>query len=267
MNSIFDTHSHYTSPQFDGHREALLDALPGLGVCAAVDCATDLATAQASLALGRRWPWLFTAVGIHPESLTEADASTQTQFGGDWRAELAALEPLYADERVVAVGECGLDYHWPIPKEAQRALFEAELQTALRHDLPILVHDREAHADTYALLRAYRPRGIVHCYSGSADDAAWLTEQGLLIGVGGVVTFKNARRLHEVVRAVPLEHLVLETDCPYMAPEPLRGRECHSGMIAYTAAKLAELKGLSTEEVLAVTRANAVRLFGLEGKL
>ena len=260
---IFDTHAHYTSHRFDDHRQALLDSLPEQGVCGVVDCGTDLATSLASLELSRRWPWIHTAAGIHPESLIEEDSSTKTQFAGDWRAELAAIGPLYADPRVVAVGECGLDYHWPIPKEEQLALFEAQLQTARDRDLPILVHDREAHADTYALLRRYRPRGVVHCYSGSADDAQWIARQGMYIGVGGVLTFPNARRTIEAVQAVPLERIVLETDCPYMAPVPFRGKENHSGLISYVAQALARAKGVCVEEVLRVTEANARELFRL----
>ena len=160
---IFDTHSHYTSHRFDDHRTQLLDSLPGQGVCAVVDCATDFDTATQCLALADQYPWLYVAAGIHPQSLIEEDASTRTRFGGDWRAELEAIEPLYADKRVVAVGECGLDHYWPIPKEEQAALFEAELEVAKAHDLPIIVHDREAHADTYAMLKKHRPTGVVHC--------------------------------------------------------------------------------------------------------
>lgn len=260
---IFDTHAHYTARQFDGHRDALLDGLPGQGVCAVVDCATDGATARQSLALGRRWTWLYTAAGIHPESLIEEDASTQTQYGGDWRAELADIRALLDEPRVVAVGEIGLDYHWPIPKDAQMALFLAQLELAAEKDLPVLIHDREAHADMYAVLKERRPRGILHCYSGSADDALWLTQQGLYLGFGGTVTFKNARKTVEAAAACPLDKLVLETDCPYLAPEPLRGTENNSATIAYVARRIAEIKGLSEAEVLRVTEENARRLFGL----
>ncbi|MEG1446847.1 MAG: TatD family hydrolase [Ruthenibacterium sp.] len=260
---IFDTHTHYTSEKFRDQRSLLLEGLPAQKVCAVLDCATDYASALESLALGEKYPWLYTAVGIHPESLTDENASTQTQFGGDWQAELAAMEPLYENPHVVAVGECGLDYHWGIPKEMQISLFDAELQVALAHDLPILVHDREAHADTYALLRKYQPRGIVHCYSGSVDDAKWLTAQGLYLGIGGVVTFQNARKLQEVVTEMPLERLVLETDCPYMAPVPYRGQKCNSAMLIYVARKIAELKELDVETVLAVTEQNARDLFHL----
>lgn len=262
---IFDTHAHYTSHRFDDHRDELLDSLPAQNVCGVIECGVDLATSRAALALSKTRPWIWAAVGIHPESLIEDDASTVCEFGGDWRAELAAIEPLYDDPRVVAVGECGLDHHWPIPDDAQTALFEAELTVARERDLPILVHDREAHAETYALLKRYRPRGILHAFSGSADDALWIARQGMFIGFGGALTFKNARRAVEAAAALSLSNIVLETDCPYMAPEPFRGKECHSGMIIHTAQRLAEIKGVPVEEVLRVTEQNARALFGISG--
>ena len=141
---IFDTHAHYTSRRFDGHRDEVLDSLPAQGVCGVVECGVDLATSRAALALAETRPWVWAAAGVHPESLIEDDASTVYEFHGDWRAELAAIEPLYGDPRVVAVGECGLDHHWPVPEDAQLALFEAELAASQEHSLPILVHDREA---------------------------------------------------------------------------------------------------------------------------
>ncbi len=257
---IFDTHAHYTSRRFDGHRDAVLDSLPAQGVAGVVECGVDLATSRAALALSHMRPWIFAAAGIHPESLIEEDTSTVAQFGGDWRAELAAIEPLFEDARVVAVGEIGLDHHWPVPAEAQLALFEAQLCLAAERGLPCLVHDREAHAETYALLKKYRPKGILHAYSGSAEDAVWITRQGMLLGFGGALTFKNARRVVEAAAALPLESIVLETDCPYMAPEPLRGKECHSGMIRFTAERLAEIRQIPVEEVLRVTEQNARRV-------
>lgn len=260
---IFDSHAHYTSHQFDRDRDALLASLPGLGVAGVIECGTHLETGRAAVALAYRYPFVWAAVGIHPESLIEEDAATQTQFGGDWRAELAALRPLYEDERVVAIGECGLDYHWPVPKEAQLALFEAELRLALELDKPIIVHDREAHADTYALLRKYQPKGVLHCFSGSAEDALWLARQGMYIGFGGAATFKGAKRAVKAAAALPEEALLLETDCPYMAPEPCRGQRCHSGLIAHTAAFLADLRGIPAAELLRSTDRNARRLFGL----
>ena len=260
---IFDTHAHYTSRRFDGHRDEVLDSLPAQGVCGVVECGVDLATSRAALALAETRPWVWAAAGVHPESLIEDDASTVYEFHGDWRAELAAIEPLYGDPRVVAVGECGLDHHWPVPEDAQLALFEAELAAAQEHSLPILVHDREAHAETYALLKRYRPRGILHAFSGSADDALWIARQGMLLGFGGALTFKNARRAVEAVAALSLENIVLETDCPYMAPEPHRGERNDPGYIPLICGKMAEIKGVSEGEMKRAAEENAERLFGL----
>ena len=221
---IFDTHAHYSARAFDADRFALLDSLPGKGVVGVCEQATHSGDAPKVLELAHKYPWVYAAVGIHPESLLapencgeEGPAPTVSVYGGDWAAEMRALAPYYEDPKVVAVGECGLDYHWPVPKDAQLALFEAEIRLALELDKPIIVHDRSAHADVYALLKKYRPKGIVHCYSGSADDALWLAEQGLYIGFGGACTFKGAKRAAKAIAALPLERIVLETDCPYMA--------------------------------------------------
>ena len=161
------------------------------------------------------------------------------------------------------MGEYGLDYHWPVPKDAQLALFEAEIRLALELDKPIIVHDRNAHADVYALLKRYQPKGIVHCYSGSADDALWLAKQGLYFGFGGACTFKGAKRAAKAIAALPLEQLVLETDCPYMAPEPVRGTRCDSSLIRYVGESIAQVKGVSTEEVFRQTAENARRVYQL----
>ena len=176
---------------------------------------------------------------------------------------MKALAPYYDDPNVVAVGECGLDYHWPVPKDAQLALFEAELRLALELDKPIIVHDRSAHADVYALLKKYRPKGIVHCYSGSAEDAEWLAAQGLYFGFGGACTFKGAKRAAKAISALPLERIVLETDCPYMAPEPVRGTRCDSSLIRYVGEYIASVKGLSPEEVFRQTAQNARAVYQL----
>ncbi|WP_294457456.1 TatD family hydrolase [uncultured Allofournierella sp.] len=263
MYSIFDTHAHYTSHQFDDDRHTLLGELPGRGVVGVVDCGTDYDSSRACLALAEQYPYLYAALGIHPESIIEEDASTNTRFGGDWAAELAAIRPLFDHPKAVAVGECGLDYHWPIPKEAQLALFEAHLKLALELDKPIIVHDRQAHADVYALLKQYKPKGVVHCFSGSAEDALILAQQGMYIGFGGALTFKGAKRAVKAAAALPLERILLETDCPYMAPEPCRGRRCDSGLIAHTGKFLAEVRGVAPDVIFAATTENAKRLFGV----
>ena len=238
-----------------------------VGVC---EQATHSGDAPRVLELAHRYPWVVAAIGIHPESLLPAadcgedgPAPTVSVYGGDWAAEMRALAPCYDDPKVVAVGECGLDYHWPVPKDAQLALFEAEIRLALELDKPIIVHDRQAHADVYALLKKYRPKGIVHCYSGSADDAVWLAQQGLYIGFGGACTFQGAKRAAKAIAALPLEAIVLETDCPYMAPEPVRGTRCDSSLIRYVGEYIAQLKGISAEEVFRTTAENARQVYGL----
>ncbi len=263
MTNIFDTHAHYCSHRFDADRDAVLAALPVNGVCGVVECATHSGDAAGVLALAHRYPFVHAALGIHPESLIEADAATVAVYGGDWRAELDALRPLFADPVVVAVGEIGLDRHWPVPEQAQRELFAAQLELAAELGLPCSIHDREAHADMYALLRQYRPRGVLHCYSGSAEDARWLAAQGLYFGFGGSLTYKNARRAREALAAVPRTQVLLETDCPYMAPEPVRGTRNDSRNIIHVAAAVAEVWGTDAQSVLDRTAQNARELFKL----
>jgi TatD DNase family protein len=271
MNTpIFDTHAHYSAHAFDEDRFALLDSLPAKGVVGVCEQATHSGDAPHCVELAHRYPWIWAAVGIHPESLLAAEdcgsdgcAPTVSVYGGDWQAELNSLLPLFDDPKVVAVGECGLDYHWPVPKDAQLAMFEAHIRLALELNKPIIVHDRQAHADVYALLKKYRPKGILHCYSGSAEDALWLAEQGMLLGFGGACTFKGAKHAVKAIEALSLDNIVLETDCPYMAPEPVRGTRCDSSLIAHVGQFIAQQKGISPEEVFTRTDANARRVFGL----
>lgn len=260
---IFDTHAHYTAGAFKKDREALLQSMQEKGVAHIVDCGTDLDTSLQSIKLAEMFPWMYASAGIHPQSLIEEDASTIKRFKGNWRHEMSEIAPLYENPKVVAVGECGLDHHWPVPAEAQLELFEASIKTALEQDLPIIVHDREAHAETYALLKKYKPKGVLHSFSGSAEDAKWLCAQGMYIGFTGVVTFKNARRPLESAASVPIEYLLLETDCPYMAPEPLRGKRSDSSMIQHTAAKIAQERNMDTQDLLRHTLENGKRLFGI----
>ena len=245
---IFDTHAHYSARAFDADRFALLDSLPDKGVVGVCEQATHSGDAPRVLELAHRYPWVVAAIGIHPESLLpaadcgeEGPAPTVSVYGGDWAAEMRALMPYYDDPKVVAVGECGLDYHWPVPKDAQLALFEAEIRLALELDKPI----------------------IVHCYSGSAEDAVQLAAQGLYIGFGGACTFNGAKRAAKAIEALPLDAIVLETDCPYIAPEPVRGTRCDSSLIRYVGAYIAQRKALEPEEVFRTTAANARRVFGL----
>ncbi len=253
--NIFDSHAHYDDPAFDGDRETLLASLPGRGVRRVVDCGADLASSRKALALSAQYPYLYAAAGIHPEEAHDLPA--------DWESRLAGL---LAQPKEVAVGEIGLDYHFAEnpPREAQRDVFEKQILLAGRLGLPVIVHDREAHGDTMALLRKHRPRGVVHCFSGSAEMAKEVLRLGMYIGLGGAVTFKNARVPVEVAKLVPRDRLLLETDCPYMAPVPYRGKRNDSTLIACVADRLAEIRGESAQEIIDRANENAKRLFGVD---
>lgn len=254
---IFDSHAHYDDAAFDQDREAVLAALPEKGVCGVLNCGASMAGSRAAVALAARWPFVHAAVGLHPEELRHA--------APDWQAELAALLPQRAQRRIVAVGEIGLDYHYPdnAPREAQLAAFAAQLALARDFDLPVIVHDRDAHADTLALLQKYRPRGVVHSFSGSVEMAREVLALGMYIGLGGAVTFKNAKKPLRVAAAVPADRLLNETDCPYSAPVPYRGQRCDSSMIPLAAQAIAAVRGESVQQVLDHGAENARRLFSL----
>ncbi len=258
MNLIFDTHAHYDSEGFDSDREQVLKGLPEHGVCHVVNVGATLAGCRASLELAEQYPWIFAGVGVHPEECGDLPE--------DW---LEQVREMSRAPKVVAIGEIGLDYHYEdmAPRDVQRDVFEQQILLAKQQNLPVIVHDRDAHGDTMTLLRKHQPRGVVHCFSGSVEMMREVVSLGMYIGLGGVVTFKNARVPVEVAREVPIDRLLLETDAPYMAPVPFRGKRCDSTMIAYSAAKIAEIRGMSTEEVLTRTKANAERFFSLEGKV
>ena len=254
MSLIFDSHAHYDADWFDADRDAVLTALPTQGVCGVVQCATDPESIQKSLALAARYPYIRVAVGIHPEFVSQATPV--------W---LDAVRQAAEHPAVCAIGEIGLDYYWEenAPREVQVDWCRRQIELAMELDLPVILHDREAHEDTMNLIREYRPRGVVHCFSGSAEMARQITDLGLYVGLGGAATFKNARKPIEVAQSIPLDRLLLETDAPYMAPVPLRGKRCDSSMIAHTAARIAEVRGMEVDALLDATRENANRLFGL----
>ena len=255
MALIFDTHAHYDAEQFNEDRAAVLDSLPSQGVCAVIQCATDPNSITQSLALAEQYPYVRVAVGIHPEAVAQATS--------DW---LDAVRAAAAHPAVCAIGEIGLDYHWEdnAPREVQLDWCRKQLALALELDLPVIFHDRDAHEDTLNLLQEYKPRGVLHCFSGSAEMARQITDLGMYIGLGGATTFKNARKPVEVAAALPADRLLLETDAPYMAPVPCRGHRCDSAMIAHTAARIAEICGVDADTLLEQTRRNANTLFGLD---
>ena len=254
MNNIFDSHAHYDSEAFNDDRKELLSALPQQGVCGIINCGSDMASSLKSLELADEFDFIYAACGIHPH---EAEGCKD--------GYLSVLKKLCGESKCVAVGEIGLDYHYDFsPRDIQQRVFEDQLMLAKELDLPVIIHDREAHEDTLNLLKKYKPKGVVHCFSGSVEMAKEIVKLGMYIGLGGAVTFKNARKPREVAGYVPSEMLLIETDCPYMTPVPFRGKRCDSSFIPYTAEVIAEARGVTPQEILDLTRVNANKLFGLE---
>ena len=251
---IFDSHAHYDDEAFNEDRPALLENLPAQGVCRVVNVGADLQGCYDAVALAAQYPYIYAAAGIHPECVKDAPAGA-----------LAQVEALLDRPKVVAVGEIGLDYHFEdnAPRGVQKEWFGRQLELANRHGLPVIIHDRDAHGDVMELLRKHRPKGVVHCFSGSVEMARETIRLGMYVGLGGAVTFKNARVPVEVAADLPLDRLLLETDAPYMAPVPFRGKRCDSSMIARTAARIAEIRNMPVEELLTAARQNASRLFGI----
>ncbi len=254
---IFETHAHYDDRQFDGDREELLCAVHESGVHPIVNVGASIDSTKTTLELAEKYDYIYAAVGVHPDDVEQLNEDT-----------FAWLREQTAHEKTVAVGEIGLDYHWheePEHRALQRYWFGRQMELARETGLPIIVHSREAAEDTMQVMKEHRAEeltGIIHCYSYSKELALAFVKMGYYIGIGGVVTFKNARKLVETAQAVPLERIVLETDCPYMAPEPHRGKRNDSRNIAYVIDKIAAIKGVSAQEVERVTEDNAYRLFG-----
>ena len=255
MNEIFETHAHYDDEAFDEDRDLVLQSLRDKGVCSVVTAGADLKSSLKAIELSQKYEYIYAAVGVHPENVSE-------NLDKNYLEKLSAL--ISENQKVVAVGEIGLDYHFRTDnKELQKEIFINQIKLANKCGLPVLVHDREAHADTMEILKNLRPKGIVHCFSGSLEMASEVVRLGMFLGIGGVVTFKNAKTIVEVVRRMPLDVMVLETDAPYMAPTPFRGKRCDSSMIKYTAQRVAEIKGANVSDVLEITKNNAKRLFGI----
>ncbi len=253
---IFDTHAHYNSRQFDEDRDALLASMADHNVGTIINVGASLEDCRNTLALAGKYDFIYAAIGVHPDEVGELN---ETQI--DWlRREASAVE------KVVAIGEIGLDYHWDVePREVQKFWFIRQLDLARELSLPVIIHSRDAAQDTFDIMKEHGAGlgGSIHCYSGSPEMAQEYVKLGYHIGIGGVLTFKNGRRLKETAAAVPLERILLETDCPYMAPVPFRGKRNNSIYIDYVAQTLAEIKGISKEEVIAVTEQNAREVFGI----
>lgn len=251
--SIIDSHAHYNDRRFDECRDELLLRMNDLGVRKIINCGCDFPTIDEVLELSRKYDFCFSSVGYHPENVPDEDI------------DFARLDRIIKEnEKIVAVGETGLDYNWRDDnKDRQKAAFHAQLILAKENGLPVIIHDRDAHADTLEILKEHKPAGVVHCFSGSVEMAREVIKMGMYIGIGGVLTFKNGRVLKEVAAEIPIERILLETDAPYLSPEPFRGKLNHSALIIYVAEKLAEIKSMSVAEVLRITSQNTEELFNI----
>lgn len=254
---IFDTHAHYDDKQFDQDREELLASMKDNGIGTIVDVGSNMETSAWIVEAVKRYPMMYGAVGVHPSDtadLTESDMDTLKKYA--------------AMERILAIGEIGLDYYWDEPeREIQKKWFEAQIELAREVKLPIIIHSRDAAKDTYDIMKALHAEeigGVVHCFSYSKEMARQFLDMGFYIGIGGVVTFKNAKTLKEVAAYAPLDRIVLETDCPYLSPEPNRGKRNSSLNLNYVAEALSQIKGVDKEELIAVTEENARRLYRMK---
>ena len=253
---IFDTHAHYDSGAFNADREELLASMPSKGVGLILDPGCEERSSRAALALAEKYAFVYAAVGVHPEDMEGMTSDT-----------LETIRRLARHEKCVAIGEIGLDYYWDDTHKAeQKELFAAQLALAEELDLPVIVHDREAHADCLEITGSFpKARGVFHCFSGSAEMAKELLRRGnWYLGFDGPVTYKNARKALEVLEIVPPERILVETDSPYMSPVPLRGKRNDSSNLVYIIQKIAEIKGMTPQEVERITWENGKRLFGIE---
>lgn len=254
FTNIFDAHAHYDDEKFSEDRETLLSELPSKGVVGVVNAAVDISSSETALSYGERYPFMYAAVGVHPENLE----GLQEDY-------LDRLAKLYEREKAVAIGEIGLDYYWDIEREPQQRVFGEQLSLVNDLNAPVVIHDRDAHGDTLAFLKKYRPKkALLHCFSGSAEFMRELMRLDCYISLGGTVTFKNARHSVEVAREVPIDKLLLETDAPYLSPVPFRGKRNDSSLILYTATKIAEIRGMSVQEVLDKTAENAKNFYDIQ---
>ena len=251
---IFDTHAHYDDKQFDQDREELLASMKDNGIGTIVDVGSNMETSTWIVEAVTRYPMMYGAVGVHPSDtadLTESDMDTLKEYAGK--------------DKILAIGEIGLDYYWDEPeREIQKKWFEAQIELAREVRLPIIIHSRDAAADTLDIMKAHHGdelNGVIHCFSYSPEMAQIYLDMGYYLGIGGVVTFKNSKKLKEVVKMTPLERIVLETDCPYLTPEPHRGKRNDSSYLKYVVECISKLKGISAEKIIKTTCENAVKMY------
>ena len=250
---LFDTHAHYDDDAFDADRDALLCSMPEKGVGRIVNPGCDLPSSRTAVELAARFAHVYAAVGLHPENCADFEPG-----------QIDELRRLAQQPKVVAIGEIGLDYYWPEnpPRELQQEVLRRQMALAQELSLPVIIHDREAHADTLAIVKEFPAvHGVFHCYSGSLEDARTLVKLGWMLSFNGAITFKNARKAPEVIAALPMEQIMIETDSPYLTPVPHRGERNDSSFVGLVADRIAEIRGMSREEVERVTFENALRFF------
>lgn len=253
ITGIFDSHAHYDDDAFAENRAETIGRIHQNGVVGVVNIGCDLESSRFAASLADTYDWFYAAAGIHPGNAGKVS-----------EGYLGALREILSHPKMKAVGEIGLDYHYDSgQKELQKRVFREQMALAAELHKPVIIHSREATADTLEILRQFPANGVVHCFSGSAETAKELVTLGYYIGFTGVVTFGNAQKAKSAAAAVPMDRLLLETDAPYMAPIPFRGKTCTSDLIRYTAATIAQIKGLSVQEVIDQARSNAKRLFGI----
>lgn len=254
FTGIFDSHAHYDDEKFCDDLEQVVTHIEQNGVCNVINAGCDVESAKSSIELAKRFQIFYAAVGVHPHHASEVKPDYIEQ-----------LKVLSANEHTVAIGEIGLDYHYDFsPRNKQIEVFSSQLKLAEQVNLPVIIHCREATADTMELLNQFKPQGVVHCFSGSAQTAAETVKLGMYIGLTGAVTFPNAKRVLEVIECTPMDRILLETDCPYMAPVPFRGKRTTSDMIVEVAKKVAEIKGISPQKVIDTARENTKTLFNIK---
>lgn len=251
----FDSHAHYDDERFDEDREALILSLKEKGVDFVVNAAADMKSCHTSLALAEKYPFIYSSVGVHPHDVKDLT-----------KADLEEMKRLAAHPKVVAVGEIGLDYFYDnSPREDQRKWFKEQLMLANELELPVIIHSREASQETFDIIvESAVKEGVIHCFSGSYELGKEYVKRGFYLGVGGSLTFKNAKKTVEVVEGIDLSHILIETDCPYLTPVPHRGERNDSSYLKYVVQKIAEIKGVSEDEVAKVSSENAKKLFRIK---
>jgi len=256
---IFETHAHYDDEQYEEDRDRLLGSMQENGISRIVNAGASIETTEKGIRLAEKYPFVYAAAGVHPSETAQLDEDS-----------FVRLKELAIHPKTVAVGEIGLDYYWdkePDVQEKQRYWFRRQLELAAQLGLPVIIHSRDASADTLAIMKEacdMHIPGVIHCFSYSVETALEYVSMGYYIGVGGVVTFKNAKKLKEAVEKIPLANILLETDCPYMAPEPYRGKRNSSLYLPYIAAKIAEIKGMTQQEIIEATWNNACRMYRMD---